>query len=248
MALATIIRMEMAYPGIGILAGDSLQYLSVVTAHAVVMVFFMIMPLLFGAFANFLLPTQLGVHDVAFPRLNSAAFWFLPGGFVMLAQLICLDRRFQRMGCFNLREIQTLLQVKDQSHSIESQDQRDLVNDTVLGIRLRGNGFEDLHAAHRTGLLEGLALLGAQRNQEYLTSTLVEGNTSTHLTLDASFINGVHFFYGYFLDTFSTVSFQPDFRFVESVEFPYSVITDDISYLIYDYNFNIYRACVTKYQ
>ena len=40
MALATIIRMEMAYPGIGILAGDSLQYLSVVTAHAVVMVFF----------------------------------------------------------------------------------------------------------------------------------------------------------------------------------------------------------------
>ena len=44
------------------------------TAHGVIMVFFMIMPLLFGAFANFLIPTQLGVHDVAFPRLNSAAF------------------------------------------------------------------------------------------------------------------------------------------------------------------------------
>ena len=80
MVLATIIRLEMAYPGVGILAGDSLQYLSVVTAHAVIMVFFMIMPLLFGAFGNFLLPTQLGVHDVAFPRLNSAAFWFLPAG------------------------------------------------------------------------------------------------------------------------------------------------------------------------
>ena len=53
---------------------DSLQYLSIASAHGVVMVFFMIMPLLFGAFANFLLPTQLGVHDVAFPRLNSAAF------------------------------------------------------------------------------------------------------------------------------------------------------------------------------
>jgi len=74
MALATVIRLEFAYPGVGILAGDSLQYLSVVTAHAVVMVFFMLMPLLFGAFGNFLLPTQLGVHDVAFPRLNSAAF------------------------------------------------------------------------------------------------------------------------------------------------------------------------------
>jgi len=72
--LAVIIRLEMAYPGVGILAGDSLQYLSIVTAHAVIMVFFMIMPLLFGAFGNFLLPTQLGVHDVAFPRLNSVAF------------------------------------------------------------------------------------------------------------------------------------------------------------------------------
>ena len=40
MVLATIIRLEMAYPGVGILAGDSLQYLTVVTAHAVVMVFF----------------------------------------------------------------------------------------------------------------------------------------------------------------------------------------------------------------
>jgi len=91
MVLATIIRLEMAYPGVGILAGDSLQYLSVVTAHAVIMVFFMIMPLLFGAFGNFLLPTQLGVHDVAFPRLNSVAFWFLPGGLIMLCQLVCLD-------------------------------------------------------------------------------------------------------------------------------------------------------------
>jgi heme/copper-type cytochrome/quinol oxidase subunit 1 len=74
MGLATVIRLEFAYPGVGILAGDSLQYLSVATAHGVIMVFFMIMPTLFGAFGNFLLPTQLGVHDVAFPRLNSAAF------------------------------------------------------------------------------------------------------------------------------------------------------------------------------
>jgi cytochrome c oxidase subunit 1 len=64
----------MAYPGSSILAGDSLQYLTIVSAHGVVMVFFMIIPLLFGAYSNFLLPTQLGVHDVAFPRLNSAAF------------------------------------------------------------------------------------------------------------------------------------------------------------------------------
>ncbi len=109
MVLATAIRLEFAYPGVGIFAGDSLQYLTVASAHGVVMVFFMIMPLLFGAFGNFLLPTQLGVHDVAFPRLNSAAFWFLPAGLLMLAQMVCLDRRFQRINCFNMRELQSLL-------------------------------------------------------------------------------------------------------------------------------------------
>jgi len=102
----------MAYPGVGILAGDNSQYLSVVTAHGVIMVFFMAMPLLFGFFGNFLLPTQMGVHDVAFPRMNSAAFWFLPASLLALCQLVCIDRRYQRMNCFNVRELQSLVRNK----------------------------------------------------------------------------------------------------------------------------------------
>jgi len=137
MILATIIRLEMAYPGIGVLAGDSLQYLSVVTAHAVIMVFFMIMPLLFGAFGNFLLPTQLGVHDVAFPRLNSAAFWFLPGGLLMLAQLVCLDRRYQRMNCFNIRELQTLLKNRYHPELLDEKLHTDFLSQTVLSTRFK---------------------------------------------------------------------------------------------------------------
>ena len=137
MILATIIRLEMAYPGIGVLAGDSLQYLSVVTAHAVIMVFFMIMPLLFGAFGNFLLPTQLGVHDVAFPRLNSAAFWFLPGGLLMLAQLVCLDRRYQRMNCFNIRELQTLLKNRYHPELLDESLHTDFLSQTVLNTRFK---------------------------------------------------------------------------------------------------------------
>ena len=112
MVLATIIRLEMAYPGVGILAGDNAQYLSIVTAHGVIMVFFMAMPMLFGFFGNFLLPTQMGVHDVAFPRMNSAAFWFLPASLLALCQLVCIDRRYQRMNCFNIRELQSLLRNK----------------------------------------------------------------------------------------------------------------------------------------
>ena len=135
MALATIIRTEMAHPGVGILAGDSLQYLTIVTAHAVIMVFFMIMPLLFGAFANFLLPTQLGVHDVAFPRLNSAAFWFLPAGLIMLLQLACSDRRFQRMNCFNLREAEAILKEKHYPNLISGFNTRDVQNFIPNGVR-----------------------------------------------------------------------------------------------------------------
>lgn len=140
--LATIIRLEMAYPGVGILAGDSLQYLSVVTAHAVVMVFFMIIPLMFGAFANFLLPTQLGVHDVAFPRLNSAAFWFLPAGLLMLCQLVCLDRRYQRMNCFNIREIQSILKGRYFSDMVNAEDYHLYLDTMLLGVRFKTNDLD----------------------------------------------------------------------------------------------------------
>lgn len=145
MVLATVIRLEFAYPGVGIFAGDSIQYLSLASAHGVIMVFFMIMPLMFGAFANFLLPTQLGVHDVAFPRLNSAAFWFLPGGLLMLCQLVCVDRRYQRMNCFNIREVQSLLKRKFFTDLINSKDHHELLNSTAMSTRFKTNNINAIN-------------------------------------------------------------------------------------------------------
>jgi hypothetical protein len=139
MSLATVIRMEFAYPGVGILAGDSIQYLSIATAHGVIMVFFMIMPAIFGAFGNFLLPTQLGVHDVAFPRLNSAAFWFLPGGLIMLCQLVCVDRRYQRMNCFNIRELQGILKRKFFTDLVNTSDSHQAMESTLINMRHKNN-------------------------------------------------------------------------------------------------------------
>jgi hypothetical protein len=139
MSLATVIRMEFAYPGVGILAGDSIQYLSIATAHGVIMVFFMIMPAIFGAFGNFLLPTQLGVHDVAFPRLNSAAFWFLPGGLIMLCQLVCVDRRYQRMNCFNIRELQGILKRKFFTDLVNTSDNHMASESTLINMRFKNN-------------------------------------------------------------------------------------------------------------
>ena len=144
MSLATVIRSEFSYPGVGILAGDSLQYLSIATAHGVIMVFYMIMPLIFGAFGNFLLPTQLGVHDVAFPRLNSAAFWFLPGGLIMLMQLVCVDRRYQRMNCFNIRELQGILKRRFFTDLINTADHREILSSSMIGLRFKNNNNTNL--------------------------------------------------------------------------------------------------------
>jgi heme/copper-type cytochrome/quinol oxidase subunit 1 len=72
--LATAIRIEMAYPGSPFFNGDSLRYLQVITAHALIMIFFVVVPIFFGGFANFLLPYHIGSKDVAFPRLNSLGF------------------------------------------------------------------------------------------------------------------------------------------------------------------------------
>ena len=85
--LATMIRLEMAYPGSPFFKGDSLRYLQVMTAHALIMIFFVVIPIFFGGFANFLLPYHIGSKDVAFPRLNSIGFWIQPCGFLLIAKI-----------------------------------------------------------------------------------------------------------------------------------------------------------------
>jgi hypothetical protein len=186
MSLATIIRLEFAYPGVGILAGDSIQYLSIATAHGVIMVFFMIMPAVFGAFGNFLLPTQLGVHDVAFPRLNSAAFWFLPGGLIMLCQLVCVDRRYQRMNCFNIRELQGILKRKFFTDLVNSNDHRNLFDKSIIGLRFKNNN--QLNINHDMSLFYNFGTTNSAKAKH----TIFDNNysNSSNVTNAYTFING----------------------------------------------------------
>jgi cytochrome c oxidase subunit 1 len=54
--------------------------------HGTIMVFLAIVPLLVGAFGNYLVPLQIGAADMAFPKLNMASYWvYFVGGVVMLA-------------------------------------------------------------------------------------------------------------------------------------------------------------------
>lgn len=84
--LASFIRLELAYPGSHFFKGDSVRYIQVISSHGLVMIFYVVVPLVFGLFANYFIPYHIQSKDVAFPRLNSIGFWLLPAGFILMAK------------------------------------------------------------------------------------------------------------------------------------------------------------------
>ena len=88
-ALALGVRWQLARPweympfvGDSLFARDGGQispefYTMLFTMHATVMIFLVIIPILAGAFGNFLIPLMIGADDMAFPTLNMLSYWFM---------------------------------------------------------------------------------------------------------------------------------------------------------------------------
>ncbi len=87
-SMAMIIRAELFQPGLQFV--DPQFYNSMVTVHALIMIFGAVMPAGVGL-ANWMIPLMIGAPDMALPRMNNMSFWILPFAFALLLSTLFME-------------------------------------------------------------------------------------------------------------------------------------------------------------
>lgn len=103
----------------------------------------------------------------------------------MLCQLLCLDRRYQRMNCFNVREVESLLKGRFFPDLINSHDYRHLLHNTILKLRFKTNDLSSINTNLFLFNSSGINSLGVKKTYKQVGLYLFDTDGAlNHSVLD----------------------------------------------------------------
>ena len=100
----------------------------------------------------------------------------------MLCQLVCLDRRYQRMNCFNIREVQSLLKGRFFNDLFNSHDHHEFLNSLTISLRFKTNNLNSIQPNYLLFYHYGLVTNPTTRSQSFFLNLTNELNEYTFLT------------------------------------------------------------------
>jgi cytochrome c oxidase subunit 1 len=93
--LSVLMRLELDSSGYRIVPPENQTYYNLsITLHGLLMIFFLVMPGLFGGFGNVLIPLYLGAPEVVYPRVNLLSVLIIPLSYTLI--LLSMNSEF---GC-----------------------------------------------------------------------------------------------------------------------------------------------------